>query len=388
MESDVFGILVFGGTASGKTSMLAAMCEATRLHLRPRGFSIDPDLDDEFPLSVARGNLEDLFLEEKSPYWRAVESTSMPQDLRFYFREVVKAGAAPPEEILTLHFLDTPGDFAEGRLSSLVKELQQGPRCGILAVDCVEMLRGVGQVSRTLRRNQPDVVARAVEEWVAASSGEPLLLVVALTKSETWVRDRPEADPAAGAAELLTAFREQYSKLLGFLEQHSDRIVVATCPVQTVGNLVFHQYLRPEVDGKYPGEEFSRIRGTTTGAQRSTGYSPLHCDVPLRYVLNFALLQRIEASFSRADQEVEDAVADLPWWAGFLIGERARKWLKSLNRALEGTWGDTAPLIRVLSGFVREFPGEPGFEVLQGRPLIDRSYQLWGAVWQALRAEP
>jgi hypothetical protein len=96
------------------------------------------------------------------------------------------------------------------------------------------------------------------------------------------------------------------------------------------------------------------------------------------------LIAQIEAALAAADQEVDEFVADLPWYVRVFVGERPQQWLKSLNRALEGSLGDSSDLIETLSQFVRELPDEPGFVVLQGSDLVERSYRLWRDVWSAL----
>ncbi|MGE0728475.1 MAG: hypothetical protein AB7O92_08140 [Acidimicrobiia bacterium] len=383
------GVLVFGGPASGKTSLLTATWVAARERLQAKRFTIEPDLDDEYTLNVAREMLEDTFIEEKSPYYRAVQANAFPQRLRMYLRPATKPGAGRPEPLLTLTFVDTPGEFSQKRLSALVAEFQAGIRAGLLVVDVVELMAPPGQVHAAVARNHPSVVRRGIEEWVAASpSSQSLVLVLALAKCETWFRQRGDQseriDLDARSNEVLDGLKFRYAELFEFLKQYQDRVAVVVCPTQTVGNLVFENYLPPYEPGGYPGEQFRKIRGEANSMQPATGYAPAYCEVPLQHILNFALIGEIEAAFAAADREVDTLVRDLPWWLKPLVGERSKKWLKSLNRALEGSLGPTAGLVETLSGFLRDIPSGPGFATLQGEPLLARSYTLWLDVWKAL----
>ena len=289
--------------------------------------------------------------------------------------------------------MDTPSEFSQKRLSALVAEFTNGIRACLLVVDVVELMAPPGEIHAAVARNHPAVVRRGIEEWVAASPpSQSLILVLALAKCETWFRQRgaqsERVDLEARANEVLDHLKSRYVELFEFLKQYQDRVAVVVCPTQTVGNLVFEKYLAPSEPGGYPGEQFRKIRGETNSLQSATGYAPAYCEVPLQHILNFALIGEIEAALSAADREVDNLVRDLPFWLKPLVGERSKKWLKSLNRALEGSLGPTAGLVETLSEFLREIPSGPGFETLQGEPLLARSYTLWRGVWKALTSLP
>jgi hypothetical protein len=382
--ADELGVLVFGGIGSGKTSLLAAMWDATRQRLNPAGFTVEPDLDDHYVLDEARENLVSSFVMKKGPYWRAVPATQFPAEMRLYVKRAAAAPISDGERLLTLRFTDTPGEYAERKLRALATKLAEA-RCGLLTVDCVEMMAGESEIAPPLRRNRPGVVARGIDEWLKrAPADHSLLLLVTFTKCETWQRERDvdgaPFDVTRGGEMLVAKFEATYKEMLNALSEHAQRVAVVLCPVQTVGNLTFFDYVEPEQAGGYPGELYAAIEGRATDAQAKRGYAPVDADQPLRHILNFALIDRIDKAFREIDVEIDEALADIPWYVRPLFEGRVEVWLRKTARNLEITFGESRDLMRTVSRFVRHTKRTPPFKVIQGEPLIARSSVLWDRV--------
>lgn len=362
-------ILMLGGRAAGKSSVLAAIHDQSRSVTTGTSLQINSDVASFFPLQEKKGKLKDAFLTQDDSVKVSREGdTKVTQ----YTLEVGKPGAESPEISLVFH--DTAGErLNKPDYYKEYQELYKKCRAAILTIDAVELFSGDrGGIPSGQRRNLPDLIHIHLQEWLRHESKQPRLLCIVPTKTETWLRERAGHDHRVGGSELYHRVLKEFSLVFSELasEEVRNNIAVVFTPVQTCGNLIFERY---EPAGEaYPDEYFSRARNARKLTnQDAEGYAPLDCDQPLRHILNFFLVQQVAANRAATQASVPLLVR---WIAQTLdttfdTAGSAERWLEKFVNAFHDTFRDPE-LIKAVEEFSKGIKYDMPFQVIQGKHLL------------------
>jgi hypothetical protein len=359
-------ILLFGGSRAGKTTLLASMWDVSkRLFLEGKELVyIDPDEDSSVFLSQQIRALKEAFREDlqDSPFV-VVPPTTHPGSYTLRVGRDRKKDA-----FAELAFTDTPGGYSTeaGEIQNLTSRFQCS-QIGILVIDTVELFHGLDVVPIDKRRNNPELSQVLIHKWLEWAPVGDLLLCIVPVKTEGLLRAREGADTEEGVRRLHARVRSEYRELFADLARHQDHLAVVLCPLQTVGNLVFHDWAPPAPGEIYPQQVYRKVVGAGTDSQPATGYAPLDGDQPLRHVLNFLLIAEIE-------RRRKMGIAEFIRW---MMNDETRGAFDAVRTLSLDLFGRDRDLVRAVSSFVRHTKTEPPFDIVQGAHIIRRSSVLW-----------
>lgn len=387
METKTADILMLGGIGSGKSSVLAAIYEQAAILAQGIDLKIGIDEATVVPLVQNLMAIKSAFDSEDE----VVEIDRFPNAKDKIIEYIFEIGRlySPPDQ--KLRFNDISGEDFSGN-PKLVNSLLSKCRTAILAIDVVELMKsGTTKIPLDKRRNSPEMVYHYIQKWIEISPDVPRLLVIVPIKTETWMRERIDLSEAAiklNQREISAKIKEVYKASLDLLakdpenkdsldkvkkldkEEKLTAIVIA--PVQTVGNLIFHEYV---LDGnKYPIEKWKKIVGKLNNIQSSTGFSPVNCDQPLRFILNFYMIQAIIAERAQKNNKswIETKIKIAIIWIDVVFGTELEKHYENIRNTFLDIFGADSHLAYAVATFSAEINTEFPFEILQGNNLLQR----------------
>jgi hypothetical protein len=136
----------------------------------------------------------------------------------------------------------------------------------------------------------PENVEALVQDWIASNPEMPRILCIVPVKTETDLYD-----PLTGRKkqiairEIINRTMKEFETTITLLEQTNNAVIVVA-PVETCGCLSLDPSWPPEtLSGcDYPAEQWGRIINSATPPNPKT-YSPVDCELPLVFLLNFFL---------------------------------------------------------------------------------------------------
>jgi hypothetical protein len=356
-------ILMLGGAGSGKSSVLAAVYDQAVALTDGIDLSLTLDRESARPLLKKLHIIKTRCDQEiQGPF----EITGIgDSDVSEY---TVEVGRRLQDPILRLTFIDTKGGWLAEDPSKLQGLLAQC-RAAILSVDAVELCEGAAHVPADpgICRNLPLHTRELLENWLKVRPASPRLLCIVPIKTETYLRQRGGFNETIGGQGLVKRIERDYKQAFASLQADRQWTAVVLTPVQTVGNLIFHSYA-PGTNGDYPTERWQQIVGLETPYQRPTGYSPLDCDQPLRHILNFFLVQYINATnASRKKGFLEKLLEESAIAFGFEEAYRA------IVDTFVDVFGQNRELVAAVMKFTEGVKRTSPFKVIQGNHLLSRN---------------
>jgi len=307
-SDDDKNILVFGGPGAGKSALLGAIYEAATRQgaLHPFAVSFTPDTQSNLLTNlISLREFCDSDPQHRVPFPKP--KANAPNTYPRYSMQLSLPGRDPVE----LTFIDTAGADLERAIgeASLSEQMQQSA-AAILVVDAVELLHQpalANAAGPSANRNMPANVDAVVHEWVSADPDARRLLVIAVTKIESFLydqrtgRERPRQREA-----IVRRVEETYQHSLAYLKNQAKNCVIAVCPIETCGNLCLdHGWDPTATDGQHPMEHWDRLIDEYNVPHGRKGYRPADCELPLLAVLSFFLTDRLESA-QQADRVVEE----------------------------------------------------------------------------------
>lgn len=362
-------ILMLGGIGSGKSSVLAAIFDQASIIAQGIDLKISLDNATAVPLNQNLTAIRSAF-EAQEEIVEIDRFPNAPDKVIEYIFNVGRLHSPPDQK---LRFNDIAGEDFLKHPERVVPVLSKC-RAAILAVDVVEMMKGnTTSISLDKKRNSPEMMYHYAQTWIEVLPDSPRLLVIVPIKTETWIRERNDLSEAAirlNEREINSKIKTLYKKTLDLFSKDDNKTAVVITPVQTVGNLVFNNYVANAPD--YPAEKWRKINGKSNYRQITNGYSPIDCDQPLRFILNFYLIQAILAN----------RMQNKSWWDNFLesvvggvdelFGSNLKKHYENIKNTFLDIVGGDSHLAYAIAKFSADINTDFPFEVLQGNNLLQR----------------
>lgn len=362
-------ILMLGGIGSGKSSVLAAIYDQASVLATGIDLKIALDNSTAVPLIQNLMAIKGAF---ESPD-EVVEIDRFPNAQGKVIEYIFNIGRLHSQPDQRLRFNDIAGeDYFKN--PSLVESLLSKSRAAILAVDVVELMNGsTTSIPLGKKRNLPDITFHHIQKWIEVSPDVPRLLVIVPIKTETWIREQNELSDATirlNEREINSKIKTLYKTSLDLLAKDSDKSAVVITPVQTVGNLVFNNYVADTPN--YPIEKWRKINGRSNHRQSTNGYSPINCDQPLRFILNFYLIQAILANRMQNKSWWDDFLESVVAGVDELFGSNLKKHYENIKNTFLDIVGGDSHLAHAIAKFSADINTDFPFEVLQGNNLLQR----------------
>jgi hypothetical protein len=340
-------VLMFGGRSVGKSSVLAAIYDQAGNLLNNAGLDWVAETEAFNVLRAKKNNLVNASkkTDEDDPFPIPRMGDLVTSKYKFEFG---KKASAPEIELV---FIDTAG----GRFKDGDKEFEslfEQSNAAILVIDAIELMLGE-DINEQDKQNDADQVLQHVRKWLRHDSEQPKLLCIVLAKTERWLRERGQHNHNVGVLELHAKLESKFENVFSYLrdDKLKSKVALTICPVQTCGNIIFDKYV--EQDGKKL-EYVRAIKGKETAFQKSTGYAPLDCDQPLRYILAFYLKMHLQAKKVKISN-------DLPWWMPRIIASFVSTFVQMFN---------DPELINAVNTFSSGIKTQMPFKIEQGEHLI------------------
>lgn len=359
-------ILMFGGRGSGKSSVLAAILDQAVSMTADSVLSIKLDRESAEPVLGSLQTIQSVCRKQDSKSFSIETPGTANREEYSFDLGLSSVGAAT---VLRLTFIDTAGEWMANGMEKLNNYFSES-RAAILAIDAVELMQGddVLPSNFKLHRNLPPQTRQLVAEWIATQGHTiPRLLCIVPIKTETYLRERPEVDTIKGATKLTTRIRERYDQTFQELKKNKGWTAVVITPVQTVGNIIFDKYVT-NTSGKYPLELWRNIKGVETPFQKPTGYEPVDCEQPLRHILNFFLVQKVNAN-----REAMRALKKHTWTRLFFQAVGREDWYENYVETLiyfKDIFGENRDFIDAVAAFSEKIKTTQPFEIVQGEHLL------------------
>lgn len=332
---------MLGSVGVGKTSLLAAMHEQFGKVVGKADLDIRPNGDTSRALGIAVAKLEELPTEVRVT--AALEGTA---NVRHYEFDI---GVPGRPAAFTLQMTDYPGRYLlpePFQDREVVESTLANSDVILLAIDTPALVERDGKFHKTI--NASTVVTDELRRLLPRRPDEPVLLILALLKCETWVTT------PADRARLIRNVKEHYKPLLEYIGSPGirDRVGCVLTSVQTVGSV---RLLRTEVRVAADGTEFPVFR--FCASELDAKYAPVDTDQPLRWLLRFVINKyRSEAR---------------PTW------RRVWEWLNGVDERL----------VASVDTFAAECKTSDGFEILQEHPLLMTPHLRGGGERALVRAK-
>lgn len=361
-------ILMLGGINSGKSSVLAAIYDQAASIAEGLDLKIAIDDASAYPLIQNLMAIKSAFHKEDE----IVEMDRFPNPREKAIEYIFNIGKplSPPDQ--SLKFIDISGEDVLTNSAFVSKFLRC--RTAILAVDTVELMKG-GETTLPLdkKRNIPEMIYHYVQKWIEHAPNLPRLLVIVPIKTETWLREtetNTKEDIEANIEIIKSKIDLEYKKVFDLLKIYERNTAIVVSPVQTVGNLIFNSY-KPN-NGKYPIETWKKITGVKTKSQTPNYYSPVDCDQPLRYILNFYLIQAIAASRKLNKSDFEKFMEKFTKVIDSILGTELQKYYESIRETFLDIFGDDRHLAMAIAKFASDIKVDSPFEIVQGKEFLER----------------
>jgi hypothetical protein len=267
---DPLKVILVGPSGVGKTSLLTAMYDQLTAEIEKLpGCSFDTaDAVTASMLDERRQELErHASAEGMKVEVGGISPTAQERD--FVFR-IAAGGAGEQGE---LRFIDLPGGWYMGKGDhQRADELLREAHVSLLVLDATALMASpeegqtIGRYNNAV--NAPRVIFEAYKRTLKdADNGHAV--VIALVRAESYLQE-------GRAEDLYEAAIASNRKLIDFLKKRN--IPVLACAVQTMGSL---RLLRVQEKAGAAVFQFYRVQGRR--------YSPVDCDVPLRFTLKLIL---------------------------------------------------------------------------------------------------
>lgn len=319
-----FNITMLGARYVGKTSLLTSMYHEYQEEIAKTTIKLVPDTR---TANILGRNLADLISLNDDPENVGISATKLigtdpTKEIKSFIFEVGQKGK---KSEIKLHFWDYPGDwnteFVNEETDQYVMNKIKESVAILIAIDTPALMEAKGKWHHA--QNHPlEIINRFTKCYEDLKC--PRLVILAPIKCESYVQDEKSRQ------ELTNKIKQEYKVLLDLFQSEplADKVAVVITPVQTVGN-IFFSYI--DVVQNTP---LFRFKKQSPDAE----YKPKDNEQPLKYLLRFLLALHLNNRL----------------W-GFV-----RDWFK---------WDEH--LKQAIRDFAKDCKNSDGFEVIQGKNLLD-----------------
>lgn len=266
-------------------------------------------------------------------------------------------------------------------------EIAKKSHAAILAIDTVELMEQESFPTEALTelRNQPKQLRETVKYWLDhflddGNESTFLLLCLVLVKVETYLRKYVGDNNKARSYEaVLERVKDEYKEVLAELKKREKNVAVVITPIETLGNVVWDHY--ESAGMAYPKEFFRRVEGSTDGGRKALGYCPNNCDLPLRYILNFFLIQQIRSEILKREPKKIESIIDsfVNYVSKLLINifpDFNKSKLEKIFRSFSDVFSPERSLISAVWEFTRGVDNNM-VRIIQGERLLIRDKPMF-----------
>lgn len=303
-------VMMLGGRGSGKSTLLGSIFDQSAVLEKETNLRLKVDQYSTGPLIQKVETMRAVVQQKLTDTINSFEFPRQPTGNKESF--TFEISTSSQDARLDLTFVDMPGGWMsedKPRLYDVVDD----SHAAILAIDTVELMEQESFPMDALAsiRNQPKQLRETVKYWLDNHKKSFLLLCIVPIKVETYLRNSVKNDNASeNYTAIINKIKDEYKEVLDELKSQENNVAVVITPIETLGNVVWDNYKQNEPVVEYPKEFFRRIEGSTDDGRKAFGYAPKNCDLPLRYILNFFLIQQIRSeALSREPNFLENIVA-------------------------------------------------------------------------------
>ena len=271
-------IAMYGGSRSGKTSLLAAMYENIVGTVRDVGLEIVQS--DPSKTAVLEDHVDELrrlhrivvndprLIHASAP---RTDDTTTEDEREGRAFEFVLSGS--DVDVATLRFYDFSGEDIRRHAKVVVDGLKQADIL-LVAIDAPIMVEAAADgdyYGLHKRRNLPEQLDGMIRDW---QGPRPSAVLFCPIKCERWTRG------IADREELLDAFMATHRTILRRLEERFPGTDVIFAPVETAGSVAYDRLVAHN-----PDEPFSPVNADPAYVAIEPSWSPRYSEQPFRWTL-------------------------------------------------------------------------------------------------------
>jgi len=306
-------VMMLGGRGAGKSTLLGSIFDQSVTLENETGLRIKADQYSTGPLIQKVETMRAVTQQKLTDTVNPFEFPRRPNADKESF--TFEIGTADQHARLDLTFVDMPGGWMSDDKPKLY-DVAIKSHAAILAIDTVELMEQSSYPTEAMTelRNQPKQLRETVKFWLDHFLGDGkesnfLLLCIVPVKVETYLRNYSGDNKGARSyAAVIEKIKEEYKEVLAELKKREKNVAVVITPIETLGNVIWDHY--ESAGMAYPKEFFRRVEGSTESGRKAFGYCPHNCDLPLRYILNFFLIQQIRSEILEREPNKLESIID------------------------------------------------------------------------------
>ena len=377
-------VMMLGGRGAGKSTLLGSIFDQSATLESETGLRIKVDQYSTGPLIQKVETMRAVTQQKLTDTVNPFEFPRRPNaDIESFTFEI---GTSSQNSRLDLTFVDMPGGWMSEDKPKLY-EIAKKSHAAILAIDTVELMEQESFPTEALTelRNQPKQLRETVKYWLDhflddGNESTFLLLCLVLVKVETYLRKYVGDNNEARSYEaVLEKVKDEYKEVLAELKKREKNVAVVITPIETLGNVVWDHY--ESAGMAYPKEFFRRVEGSTDGGRKALGYCPNNCDLPLRYILNFFLIQQIRSEILKREPKKIESIIDsfVNYVSKLLINifpDFNKSKLEKIFRSFSDVFSPERSLISAVWEFTRGVDNNM-VRIIQGERLLIRDKPMF-----------
>lgn len=377
-------VMMLGGRGAGKSTLLGSIFDQSVTLENETGLRIKADQYSTGPLIQKVETMRAVTQQKLTDTVNPFEFPRRPNADKESF--TFEIGTSEQNSRLDLTFVDMPGGWMSDDKPKLYNVAIKS-HAAILAIDTVELMEQCSYPTEAMTelRNQPKQLRETVKFWLDHFLGDGkesnfLLLCIVPVKVESYLRNYSGDNKGTrNYAAVIEKIKDEYKEVLAELKKREKNVAVVITPIETLGNVIWDHY--ESAGMAYPKEFYRRVEGSTENGRKAFGYCPNNCDLPLRYILNFFIIQQIRSEMlEREPNKLESIIDSVVNYMTNLMQKIFPDFNRNTLEKILQPFSDVFSPERTLISAVWEFTNgadNTGVTILQGERLLTRDKPMF-----------